>query len=239
MSEQFTEQPQLPLTGIGPRLKAAREEKGISRAEIAERTRIAERVIAHIEAGEFDRLPSRTYATGFTRSYARAVGLDEREMVEGVRRELGMAPPTESASANEYEPGDPGRVPSARFAWLLALGAVLLVGAGFAYWRYYYNPAMSLPPLTEPSLSEPAYTTEATASALAPDPALSAAPAAMPAAAAPAMRRPAAATERAVRPSPRPQRITDPAPTLSPLPAPTMAIPPPAQPAASPSTITN
>lgn len=181
-------QPQLPLAGPGARLKAAREEAGISRAGIAEKTRISERMIILMEAGDFAGLPAKTYATGFTRSYARAVGLDENEMVEAVRRELGLAAPIENEFASTYEPGDPARVPTSRFASLLALCAVVVVAAGLIFWRTYYAPAMILPsilptvtpPTPRPVLTEePVLTPDASGSAAAseaPNPAFTFAP---------------------------------------------------------------
>jgi cytoskeletal protein RodZ len=102
-------------------------------------------MIILMEDGDFAGLPAKTYATGFTRSYARAVGLDENELVEAVRRELGMSSPLDSELSFSLEPGDPARVPTARFAWVLALGAVAVVAAGLFFWRTYYAPAMTLP----------------------------------------------------------------------------------------------
>lgn len=156
------DQPQLPLAGAGARLLAAREAAGMSRADIAQKTRISERLIAKMEEGDFAGLPSRTYAIGFTRSYARTVGLDENEMVEAVRREMGLSAPIEAITESDYEPGDPARVPSARFAWWLAFGALLLIAAGLFFWRSYYTPAMTLPsilPEEIPSI-EPTFVTD-------------------------------------------------------------------------------
>ncbi|MFM5932461.1 MAG: helix-turn-helix domain-containing protein [Novosphingobium sp.] len=169
MSEQEAEQPQLPLVGIGPRLKAAREAAGFSRVDIAQKTRIAERLIIAIEAGDWDALPSRTYATGFTRTYARAVGLNEAEIVSGVRREMGLADPVAHKTVSSaLEPGDPARVPGSKFAWWMALGALAIAIAGYFAWRSLYSPAMALPePLPEETASvEAITTTEATAPAI-------------------------------------------------------------------------
>lgn len=164
MPEDDEEQPQLPLIGVGPQLKDAREKAGISRAEIAAKTRISERVVAQMEAGNFAALPSRTYAIGFTRSYARAVGLDDNIIIETLRRELGYSPPAEtSGESSSYEPGDPARVPSARIAWWVALAALLLVAGGLYVWRNYYAPSVSLPailPEDVPTI-EPTFVTEA------------------------------------------------------------------------------
>ncbi len=170
MSERDDEQPQLPLAGAGPRLKAAREAAGFSRGDIAAKTRISERLITLMEAGEFAKLPSRAYATGFTRTFARTAGLNAEELVEAVRRELGMTRPAELGAAPSFEPGDPARVPSARFAWLLALLALLVLVAGLFFWRNYYAPAWTLPSIlpTEAPSTEPTITTDISAPTFAP-----------------------------------------------------------------------
>lgn len=219
MSEQIQEQPQLPLTGIGPRLKAAREAKGLSRNDIARQTRISERVIADIEDGRFDKLPSRAYVVGFVRSYARLVGIGEGEAIAAVREELGYASPQPtSRHSAALEPGDPARVPTARFAWLLALLALAVIAAGLFFWRTYYTPAMSLPPLPEESAvpSDGAVTTEAVAPAFAPtlDPQVTISPTGEPLAPLPApspRTAPHAASTRASGPSPRPSATATPA----------------------------
>lgn len=163
MPEDDEDQPQLPLIGVGPQLKDAREKAGISRAEIAAKTRISERVIAQMEVGNYAALPSRAYVIGFTRTYAKAVGLDDNVMIETLRRELGYSPPADSAGeSSSYEPGDPARVPTARFAWWLAFVALIAVAGGLYVWRNYYAPSVSLPSILPEAVptSEPAFVTE-------------------------------------------------------------------------------
>ena len=148
MEHTVIENAELPLEGVGPRLRRAREMAGLSRADIAARTRIADRHLVSIEEGQFAALASRTYAIGFSRSYARAVGLNESEVTRAVNEELDLAGSRSIRNAKAtFEPGDPTRVPSARTAWVAALGAVLVVLAGFFFWRSFYSPAVSLPPL--------------------------------------------------------------------------------------------
>src|SRR3546814_7438095 len=79
---------ELPLEGAGQILRRAREEKGLSLKDIADKTRITFRHLELIEAGSFSRLPGRTYAMGFSRSYARTVGLKEDAIAGTVRAEL-------------------------------------------------------------------------------------------------------------------------------------------------------
>src|SRR4028118_1190572 len=86
-------QDQLLGSTIGERLRAAREDKGISLEDIARQTRIPIRHLQHIERSEWDSLPAATYSVGFARSYANSVGLDGaavgaelRELLGGARR---------------------------------------------------------------------------------------------------------------------------------------------------------
>ncbi len=152
---QFTEAETGPA-GVGPRLRAAREALGWSRAQLAARTKIPERHLAAIESGNFAALPARTYAVGFTRSYAREVGLEEAGIVADLRGELDGIGSGEPRVAS-FEPGDPARIPAGGLAWIAALAALAVVIAVVVIWRPFYSPAMTLPPLKpDPVQSAPA-----------------------------------------------------------------------------------
>lgn len=147
MTDQTDQEAELPLDNIGARLKRAREAAGLTRAQIAGTTKIPERHLIAIEEGNFGALPASTYAIGFSRSYARAVGMDEAETVSCVHAEIaGLAidPPRRVPS---FEPGDPARLPGRKLAWFAALLALAVVIAGLVYWRSYYAPGASLPSL--------------------------------------------------------------------------------------------
>ena len=148
MSESEQDTTELPLDGAGVRLRRAREAAGQNLADIAARTRIAERHLKSIEAGNFTALASRAYAVGFSRSFAREVGLDEDEIARTVRLEFdGQDPLGDRYQPAAFEPGDPARVPAARLAWIAGLSAVAVVLAGYIFWRSLYAPAMPLPDL--------------------------------------------------------------------------------------------
>ena len=138
-AEGVDESVELPLEGVGDRLRRAREEAGMSLAEVAAETRIPERHLAVIDDGRFEDLPARTYAVGFSRSYAKAVGLNEREIAEAVRAELGTRAHA-AQRADNFEPGDPTRVPSRRLAWFSLFAAVLLVAGLFMFYRSVVAP---------------------------------------------------------------------------------------------------
>ena len=93
---------------VGERLRAAREEKGLSLEDIAAQTRIPQRHLESIEVADWDKLPAPTYTTGFAKSYASAVGLDRTEIGDQLRAEMGgqrMA----NTPAEVFEPADPAR----------------------------------------------------------------------------------------------------------------------------------
>lgn len=149
-----TTQPETPERQgrrAGALLAEARARAKLDLAEISARTRIPQRHLAAIEAGEYSRLPSRTYAVGFSRSYARLLGLDEREIAEQVRLDLEAGEPQGPQRPDRFEPGDPARVPSRRLAWFSALAVVLLVAGAFTFYRTYFSPGLGPPPLTAPS----------------------------------------------------------------------------------------
>lgn len=147
MAESHISENELPLETAGHILCRAREAQGLTRAQIAELTKIPERHLLAIEENNFAALPARTYAVGFSRNYARALGVDEAEVVRLVRADLDGAPMEPPARPATFEPGDPARIPSSAFAWLAAILAIGVVIAGFAFWRSYYAPAADLPPI--------------------------------------------------------------------------------------------
>lgn len=153
MAEQDLQGAQGLTESVGARLRLARAAAGLSRADVAARTKIAERHLIAIEADSFGELASSTYAVGFSRAYARAVGLDEAEIARAVRLQIGAIDEPAERRADNFEPGDPARIPGSRTAWLAGIGAVAVIAAVFTFWGSYYAPAVSLPDLAKPSPS--------------------------------------------------------------------------------------
>ncbi|MFX8086635.1 helix-turn-helix transcriptional regulator, partial [Acinetobacter baumannii] len=87
--------------------------------DVAARTRVPMRHLEAIELSNYAGLPSPTYAVGFAKAYARAVGLDEVAIGREVRQEVSNSP-----RAPEYEPydvSDPSRLPPRGLATGLAV----------------------------------------------------------------------------------------------------------------------
>lgn len=157
MEEEFgAEAEATPRQHAGTMLAEARAAAKLDLAEVSARTRIPQRHLAAIEAGEYARLPSRTYAVGFSRTYARTLGLDEKTVTDQVRLDLAEGDPQGGPQRpDRFEPGDPARVPSRRLAWLSALAVVLLVVGAFTFYRTYFSPGVGPASLTTPVPAAP------------------------------------------------------------------------------------
>ena len=149
MANEDDQDETLPLLTAGERLREARLAAGLDLEEIAARTRVSRRHLEAIEQDRFSQLASRTYAVGFSRSYARAVGLNEESIVKSVREELARQEEFEPSPlrGENFEPGDPARVPSSSLAWMAGGGLILLFALLFVFWRSYLSPAGSMPDL--------------------------------------------------------------------------------------------
>jgi cytoskeletal protein RodZ len=75
------------MTTAGQKLKAARLEKNLTLEDISKATKIKSSFLEYIENGEYQKLPSVSYAHGFVKNYASFLGLDEKELLAVFRRE--------------------------------------------------------------------------------------------------------------------------------------------------------
>ena len=109
----------------GERLRAAREERGLSLEDVAAQTRIPQRHLESIETAEWDKLPAPTYTIGFAKSYASAVGLDRTDIGDQLREEMG-GQRFASSQTEVIEAADPART-MPKWLVLSAIVAVVLL----------------------------------------------------------------------------------------------------------------
>lgn len=88
----------IKLTGIGARLKAAREALQMTDKDAAGRLHLSVKFITVMEAEDFENGPPITFMRGYLRSYAKMLNIPERE-VEKALDDLGMNAPPSSALA--------------------------------------------------------------------------------------------------------------------------------------------
>ncbi len=137
-ADEEPEQIGLPA-GAGETLRTARLERRLSLDHVAAETRIPIRHLESLERGDFQDLPSRTYALGFARNFARVVKLDETHIVDMVREEMGEAGLRHSAVGQGMEPGDPAKLPSRGLAWAGGAAALLLAVGAIAFGSAYFG----------------------------------------------------------------------------------------------------
>jgi hypothetical protein len=80
-------------SSVGERLREAREVRGFDLYRAERDTKIREKYLAALEAGDFAELPGEVYTRGFLRNYASYLGLDPDEIVDEWRRETGDSVP--------------------------------------------------------------------------------------------------------------------------------------------------
>ena len=145
--EELPDLMQSGSASAGDRLRTAREAQRLELSHVAAETRIPIRHLESIEAGNFDALPSRTYAIGFARTYARILGIDETAITDSVREELSDGGNRRAAMVGAMEPGDPAKLPSAGLAWFGGIAAILLAVGAIFFYNTYFAAGADLPSL--------------------------------------------------------------------------------------------
>lgn len=127
---------------FGEELRRERESRGVALETISEKTKVITRYLTALENEKFDALPGGILSKGIVRGYARTVGLDEAVWVERfvvASREHGQ---TEGGDWSEFAQNVGKSRPRAARRFLrirrgsLVVLLLLLIGAGWAVWRY-------------------------------------------------------------------------------------------------------
>jgi cytoskeleton protein RodZ len=120
--------------GVGERLRAAREGRGLTIADVAQALKLGLRQVEALESGDWGSLPGTTFIRGFVRNYARLLQVDAAPLMA----QLDATVTTAKVSLDVPENAS-GAMPATRSAvqrhnrGIVILGAVLLVAAGLAY----------------------------------------------------------------------------------------------------------
>ncbi|MSQ41763.1 MAG: hypothetical protein EXR65_01815 [Dehalococcoidia bacterium] len=122
--------------GLGELLRAARRQRALTIAEIANDTRINADYLEALEQEHYDVLPAPVYARGFLRAYAKHLELDPETALSLLPRDLPRPPELEPFAGLRRRPPStfPAlRVPSLR---LIAIAALVAVALLLAFWRF-------------------------------------------------------------------------------------------------------
>lgn len=133
------------MSDVGELLRATRQKRHISLADVAEATRIKIGYLEALENGDYKLLPGAAYVTGFLRNYAQFLGLHPDDVVQDFHAYHPAPQPTVKPAtrvlASAYD-----RQYRSRFLWALLAVAVLLAG-GYIIRQYSHNAHAYSPPL--------------------------------------------------------------------------------------------
>lgn len=135
---------------LGQKLRAAREQRGISIGEVAEQTRISPLYLEAIDADNYKTLPGGIFNKGFIRSYAKYVGLDEQEALQEYSRQVAASDPGDEDQLKTYRPEvlTDDRAASSMIPTILFAAVILgLMTAGILFLVNYIQNQQTQPPL--------------------------------------------------------------------------------------------
>jgi cytoskeletal protein RodZ len=152
---------------IGPTLREARMRARIDISEVEAETKIRAKYLRALENEEWDLLPGPTFVKSFLRTYADALGLDSRALVEEYKlrherlSEVEMQPIAPLGPDRRPRNASPG-IPRAYLVWgliLVILGGIYLATAVGGSSKHTPTTAASPPTLTAPTTTTASTTT--------------------------------------------------------------------------------
>jgi cytoskeleton protein RodZ len=137
-----------PCEGIQD-LKAAREARGLSLMDVFHATRVSMINLTAVENGDFRQLPPPVYTRNFIRKYARAVGIDEKPLLDRYERHLeSLNPPREEPEVQKPWP-ETGR----RYRFLFGSLAAVIAAGLLVYALFLYDQSSRTIPPAQPNES--------------------------------------------------------------------------------------
>ncbi len=122
-------------SSTGSMLREARENLGLTVADVAGQIKFAPRQIEALEADDFRNLPEAAFLRGFVRSYAKILKLDAESLLASM--------PSAKAAATELAPSSvdvpfPNEQANRQqnLVWLGAASVLAVLVLGFAFWHY-------------------------------------------------------------------------------------------------------
>jgi cytoskeleton protein RodZ len=116
--------PALDRASIGPRLREAREAKGLSLEELGSKLRLRTTILDALERGDFAALPEPVYTASYLRNYAQAVNLEPQTIVDAYSRVVAPKAPVVSK---------PRELPRAAPPWVGIAAVIAVALAVVAY----------------------------------------------------------------------------------------------------------
>ena len=142
MSEQSPQNDNTAVSAaaeLGAKLREAREKRGFSIGEVAERLKLPARQIEGLESGNYENMPELVFVRGFLRTYGRFLDLDENEVaayldliMPQARNNVYAVQREEKSSGLSYQQTD---VKKPFPKWIFGLLAVAAIAGGVYAWQ--------------------------------------------------------------------------------------------------------
>ena len=142
----------------GAILAAERERLGLSRADVAQRLHMSASQVEALEASDYERLPRGTFLRGFTRNYARALGLDADALVGLLAEDapLDRAPPPIVVPTQNIRFDPLGQRLANPYVKAAGIAAVVIVlGFSGMYWWLFIRPQAAPTAVKKPAVEAP------------------------------------------------------------------------------------
>ncbi|TAM77258.1 helix-turn-helix domain-containing protein, partial [bacterium] len=126
-----------PLLSLGEQFRAAREARGVTLSEVAERIHIRSVYLQAIEEEDWPSIGAAVYVRGFLRTYARFLGLDPEGAVAQFNDLTGIQPHAPAGTASlDAAPARHERSGPSIWVWLAGIVAVALLAiVGYSFWQ--------------------------------------------------------------------------------------------------------
>ncbi len=142
--------PDAPAASVEPAtpgalLRAAREQAGLSVADVANRLRMGGRQVDALERGDYASLPTGTFLRGFIRNYARAVSADAAKaisLLEQTQTAPSPAPSIIPPSQNIKLVPAGGELATPKGRIAIGLGVLAFLALAVTYWWVYVRPTI-------------------------------------------------------------------------------------------------
>jgi cytoskeleton protein RodZ len=156
---------------FGEELRLAREARGITLRQISDQTRISIRYLEAIESNDYKRLPGGIFNRSFIKAYAKQIGFDEEEAMEGyLRTAREQGDPADEVSTTPFKSHvyTDGGTRSPLITLLLTVLILVILSLGVYAVLHWYQRRDAARNIPSPPVQQPNQTQAANAATAAP-----------------------------------------------------------------------
>ncbi|MGL4224673.1 MAG: cytoskeleton protein RodZ [Vibrio sp.] len=148
-----TAQPSIEKVPPGTLLKQKRQELGLTQRQIADRLRLRVSLIERIEENSFEDGLVATFTRGYLRSYAKAVGMSEAEVLCAFDESYGQAPVATQPDMKSFSKKTNRQLHDSRIMLITWVIFAVIIGMSSLWWWQNSQKNNVIPESTPPNMS--------------------------------------------------------------------------------------